>query len=671
MRLARLVTRGLKARDHTLSLSPVTLLVGANGSGKSEAIQALHLLARGEVPGLPRTPEGVMRLARGPVLSVVGTADDGATMGRTWTRADDGTVSTQIVGAPRGVGRAAAAGAITATLGAWLETWRPDDLLTQPPATIRRRLLDLLGGSDTRPPADLLAVLPQEGDLEGDDDAWREYAHGRLSRDLATARAEVRRLDAAIDAAAFVVRPDVAPVRARLEALRGELAEAEVLADLREQLAEAEAAAQAAGPVPDVAAARQARDTAEAQLRSVRGAWEAHREALGRVESFRRDLVSLGATETADLTDVHAEEEEAIAARVHADQCQDRLDDAKLAAVKAEALVGALEVVVPGCCPACGHDLAVQHRRRLDEAREAARAQDERTGAAQEASRDAVRRLRERLFGVGRARLGDEARVLLARAWAAQEMAGAPPDMTLERAAGVVTEARQRLAEVEREEHRRVSAGAAADSARALRQRIAGLSARGVAEIEADIRAEEARLVTFGAQLEEAAQLDDLRGQRDSAQAIEATAAARVRALEAYERGVLDAVRARLEAPLTEAVGAPVTIELTDARGGPTCRIHVGGVDVASISTGERLRFTAALLVVLGRESRAAWRPVLLDGVEAVSREHREALLSRLVEAVRRGDIDQVIAAGCPDVVPHVDGVEVIDLGAVAAVEVA
>jgi hypothetical protein len=187
--------------------------------------------------------------------------------------------------------------------------------------------------------------------------------------------------------------------------------------------------------------------------------------------------------------------------------------------------------------------------------------------------------------------------------------------------------------------------------------------------VHEDIASQERLLVTVGAQAERAAQREVDQGQLADARRWLEGRAALVDALAEHERGVLEVVRARLEEPLTAAVGAPVSIQLTDARGGPTCRIHVGGVDVASISTGERLRFVAALLVVLGRASPAPWRPVIIDGIEAVSREHREAFLARLVAAVEAGDVDQVVCAGCPDVVPEVEGVTVIRLERAAGAE--
>lgn len=703
MRLTKLSTTGLKAHNHALTLSDVTLLVGANGSGKSEAVQAISLLATGEAPGVGKTNDAIMRLARdggevGAALEVRGTFDDRTRAARRWERVavtKKGEVTNKVTESATLAGPGQppsedAGPAIRLRFGAWSESWRPDDLLGLSADKLRRRLIVLLGGIGGAIPAELTAQVPQHDDE--DEEEWLTRARGVLADRTTLARAEVRRIESLVASHGFEPASDKAPVQARLATLRAEVGDAQVLADLRRELADAEALAHAT-PTEGLALAdaQAARDAAEATLTRVRTAWDSYdsrrraaesllTEASRRVAAVAAEVRSLqrkGAAELVDLADL-ADAEDALA-RVEADDAA-ALSTRRAAVGRLDAARARVTVLAAGSpialCPACHADLGAA----LAEARAVADqyARDAETACleAEQAATTSGARVREARAALERARLGSLAREAMASGWVAV-MAEAwdrfdldeilPPAESLTAAESAVLETRAAVANAEGRRWLEEQARAAAGQVAALRSRINTIPpTRAIAEVEDEIRRAEAELVAIGAQLERRAQVEDERGQLVDAGRILTEAQERETRLAAYERSILDGVRDRLEAPLSEAVGAPVTIELTNARGDPTCRIHRGGVDVASISTGERLRFVAALLVVLGRTSQAAWRPVILDGLESIDEDNLGPFLAQMVAAQREGAIHQFLGAGCMARVPNVEGVTVIRLGASA-----
>lgn len=705
MRLTKLSTYGLKAHNHTLTLDPVQLLIGNNGSGKSEALQAVALLATSEAPGVGRTNDAIMRLALGgsevgAVLEVRGTFSDRTKASRRWERVPvtkKGEVTNKVtetatLAGPGGQASVEDAGpAIRLRLGAWAESWRPDDLLGLSADKLRRRLIVLLGGIGGAIPAELTAQVPQHDDE--DEEEWLTRARGVLADRTALARAEVRRLESLVASHAFEPAADDATVRARLATLRAELGDAQQLADLRRELAAAEALVLA---TPSeglaLAEAQAARDAAETELARVRAAWDSYdsrrraaesllAEASRRVLAVAVEVTRLqrkGATETVDLADV-ADAEDALARVETEDAAALSHRKAAVAALDAaRARVRALSAGSPlAHCPACQADLGAALAEARAVAEGYARAAETSCLDAEAAATASGARVREARAAAERTALGSLAREVLASGWNAAEVEAQarrgldevlPPDASLAAAEAAVRETRAAVISAEGRARAEAQAQAAAGQVTALRARIETIPpTRPIAEVEADIQAAEAELVTIGAQLERRAQVEDERGQLVDAGRYLTEAQERETRLAAYERSILDSVRARLEAPLSEAVGAPVTIELTNARGDPTCRIHRGGVDVASISTGERLRFVAALLVVLGRTSSAAWRPVILDGLESIDEENLGPFLASMVAAVREGAIHQFLGAGCMSRVPHVEGVTVLRLDARAS----
>lgn len=139
--------------------------------------------------------------------------------------------------------------------------------------------------------------------------------------------------------------------------------------------------------------------------------------------------------------------------------------------------------------------------------------------------------------------------------------------------------------------------------------------------------------------------------------------------------GLMGAIVALLLAPFEEAVRAltdslglgKFAVRLQDDRGSDV--FWLGMVDeaggfrrVEGLSSGEQTAIHAAILVGLAQISRAPWRPVLADHTERLDLRRRESFLRALVEYQRAGHCTQVIAAGCPDVQPAIDGLNVVEV---------
>lgn len=565
MKLRGITITGLKGHDQSLAFErPVSVLIGENGAGKTEVLQALSLLATGSTAGVGKTGDAILRLARADSIELRATFDAG-TVVRSWARDKKGAVKESIAGTllPKGVTGKAAAGYLAGTLGGWAEAWRPGDLWTLSPAKLRARLVSLLAtGFD---PADHVpAGAPEKlkpADGEGLDE-WISRATSATRDALNEARRELREAEAAL--AAHVAEygemlsdesADAKGIEAELRGLRGELA---------------------------AAAAHRAKHQ---QRQSDRAALAAA------LVSKRAELARYAGVLSATDLDVAAAEEE------H--------EEASKEAARASAEMMAAGRLVNQACPHCG---------------KTARSKDE-------------------VAELGLVSAAADKRVSEARA--ALEAARRGCQVAL-------------LEESVREVEQRLHVLDAADDA----------PAPDTSAIEARIQDAERRLQLAARGVEMVAERERMTlavteyGRKTEVRKVMADRFAEV------EATILDDVRQRIEGPATEALGRPVTVELVDARGGETCRISVGGVDVSAISTGERIVFEASLLVALASGAKAQWRPLVIDCLESVSRNRRGAFLGALAEACQRGVVDQVWVAGCPDEVDEPpEGCEVFRLG--------
>ena len=88
MKLHRLQIAGLKSScDLDLAVPNLLFLRGPTGAGKTIVMDAIALLVNGWHPDMPRTADGVMRLADGDLLRVSGEWD-GFTISRAWERVE-------------------------------------------------------------------------------------------------------------------------------------------------------------------------------------------------------------------------------------------------------------------------------------------------------------------------------------------------------------------------------------------------------------------------------------------------------------------------------------------------------------------------------------------------------------------------------------------------------
>ena len=96
MRITNIKATNFKGRSFNTELSPITVLVGQNFTGKSSRTEAMALALAGYLPGIEKTPGKITdRLASGNPMSVSVEFDDGRYMGREYTK-DGSKVSCKI-----------------------------------------------------------------------------------------------------------------------------------------------------------------------------------------------------------------------------------------------------------------------------------------------------------------------------------------------------------------------------------------------------------------------------------------------------------------------------------------------------------------------------------------------------------------------------------------------
>ncbi len=372
-------------------------------------------------------------------------------------------------------------------------------------------------------------------------------------------------------------------------------------------------------------------------------------------------------------------------------------------------------------CPKCGHDLAAHRQERIAEAQEKLIDADERQRLADRAykgalhaaethnalkllteDRERAAQLRERqkeLTGAEREVLEEPMPDVARAEREASEAAAVVAGLVKAHLAAV---ARRQALDLDNERTKLladlsgrdaadsalVDAAAAMDLARtqdALRRDIAKrevrverlkaevddlATARERDAIEADIRAAESSLSEVGGAAERRTQRAQAEQDLEAKLSILAVAKHWVATFARLETEILGTVSERLTAPASKVLSSKVGVELTNARGGADCRITINGVDTATISKGERMTFLGGLLMSLA-PGASGWRLLLMDELEAISLHRlgggmgpRETFLRSMVSAVDEGLFDQVILGGCPDVLPEVPGVTVIDFGA-------
>jgi hypothetical protein len=395
----------------------------------------------------------------------------------------------------------------------------------------------------------------------------------------------------------------------------------------------------------------------------------ASRKLLKSIEAKLAELAGLGADAPVDLFDLDEAEERVKEAelRVEARRAEAKaaLRSAEMSAARVQALSREPPITR---CPNCAHDLAGAMAPIIDEAMRQHEEAEVLYARADEAVSTALAMAANETLGLEalRARVkfaeAREEKDRLVRACESiNAVLGEVPTDNAEVA--VWHRAQNNLEEAIKAEAMKAAVADAETRIAKLRERRDEIPpTRAHAEVDAEIRATEAEFEAAGkqagwvdAQATRLAELAEARSDLESASKLCSD-------VKAFATELLESVRSKLEAPLTEAVGARVELLTEDARGNATCRLTVDGVDIASISTGERLRFIGAMLPVLGRQSGAEWKPVIVDGFESVSIEHRATFLRQLVMAVEEGAISQAFVMTCDERTEAVEGVRVTNL---------
>lgn len=684
--LRRLGMSGLKSRDRIVDIrGSVLVLLGVNGAGKSAFIQALHLMATGRAPGAPagRGYDSVLALSREGRIVISAVIEDldapGKTLTcvRTWERDRDGKGSSTCTGTlvPKGSRKPEAA--VEALLGAMVQAWTPASLIEGPsasPTQLRRTILDLCGGGEAEqyvPPGLPSGWLPQDGESA---DVWVKRAIGAAKRAAAVETDELRRVTTSLEDLAPETPAPIAPLQARLAALRAEARSAEprALAEAKVATFNGRLTAMRAQVIEDSPRVSDAARELEAAI--------AAKAEAGRAEAARQNLVMA----RRDLMHVDerlrgiaippgpapTEEEDTAAAEVlHAVRAVVREARATYAAQQARVEALAESARRAGHCRKCGDDLAAQGRELLDEAHAAKVAAEGAVLAAEALEAEETERWGA-ICDLRAAASLREDRVKLLAEISTLEAQVPPPGAD---PAARLAKARSALSVAERQADLRDQLGTEEVDYELALAELAEIPppARTAAEIEAAIAGVERELAAAGRAEQRARDREGAVLQIEVLTRRANAAAAMVTALERVERDMLAHVRGRIEKVASERAGEPITVELVDARGGETCRLFASGVDAATKSKGERIVFLASLVSALAAGSTAEWRPLVVDEIESVSRDRRAAFVRACLDAVASGAVSQAFLGGCPDTWEPIEGVQVLDLDAAPAPSVA
>lgn len=105
---------------------------------------------------------------------------------------------------------------------------------------------------------------------------------------------------------------------------------------------------------------------------------------------------------------------------------------------------------------------------------------------------------------------------------------------------------------------------------------------------------------------------------------------------------------------------------MEDARGNPVFHLGLQRGEtyspVEALCHGEQASVHAAILVGMATVGQAPWRVVQADHLERLDKKRREAFLHQIVSLAQAGLVDQVIAAGCTDTCPNVEGLTVVEV---------
>lgn len=622
MRLTHLGVYGLGAKDLELDLPEALFVAGPNGSGKTMLLRGVDLMVNGAGANLERFMRAGSKEIRvyGEFTDLAGTKK----LERSWMRKKDGGLSQEIIGSMlgdclnRGIGIAESA--IARDLGAWAIAWSPRDLIDLKPAELRARLVGMFCGSIEAPPMPPWARR-EKGDTV-DTFVSRTLKGAIERREIIAGKRSESGMAAAAKHEALI---DTAEMTAALEKLEARL-EIVVRAD--------ELEAKLSTPDPDVVYTERDFDIAQGVLdRSL--ALEPVRDEIGALQ-IERD---------AEARKVHGREKLTIAqlnaAIAAAESVHDRVKAADLLASEAvhTAEVRAEVEASPllDRCAECGADLVARAEAELRERLkilDAARALETKACGDREAAAVVLNTWNARLRSLQaqnavagfdariealKTKLADHPSVEMARA----ELKKIDGALVLERIDRAALEAEledlgpiEDMAALEKEIEIREARLEAA-----LHENAACLGRVGAASIA------RGWVLKYDGELREAeAEIDQLR---------------------AAQAAIVAAIQGATEPALSAALGRAVKVDLGDR----LCRIIADGIDVVTLSDGETIDLLIGGLIALGAGSRAPWRPLIYDRIEALDRKRRAEVMQRVMAAIGLGRVDQAILAGCPDTV--------------------
>lgn len=681
LKLVRISFSGLQSEDRTIDLrAPVLAVLGRNGAGKTALVRAIHLTATGRAPGAPsgRGHDPVMALARGRSITIRSWWEDQDaqtyTLVRAWKRDDEGSTKATCTGSLANLlagGAKDKTAAVEAALGRCAEAWAPSSLVEGPTATptpLRKRLLALVGGGD---PAQWVPEWLDEGvrrPLEGETaDEWIARAIRLAKDDCASVAEEIAAADRWIAETAGdppVTSPDA--IKERLAALRAEERSAEPRTRAEARVAEltADLARLRERLVVDAPAVADAAKGLDAAI-AIRGEAAKAADTARRIERLAYLIRSVGELAAACPAGEPPTDDEDTASAILAHTAARGLKAARAARDAAAAEVAAAERLAKhtGKCLECGADLAAQGTGALAAARAALTATEAELWSADKADETAAK---ARALHTGRARRVEYQAEIAGYRTELAGLEAALPAVSLADAERRVAAARAALSTAERQAQLRddiEARGVDLEEAIAVRD-VAPPSKRPLAEVRAEIEEADEELLRVGKHEERRQRrqtaIDEAAQARDAA----VIAGDHLKELERIQRDLLDHVKGTLETRVSAATGTPVTVELTDARGGETCVLYAGGVAAATKSKGERIEFLSSMVAALARGSGAAWAPLIVDEVESVSRDRRAAFVRACAAAVASGAVSQAVICGCPDTWDMIDRehVQVIDL---------
>lgn len=694
MRLERIRAEGLKRSDFDYYLAPVTVICGENGGGKTEIIDAIHLLALGlgSSTELPKNADGIMRLARGSEIGVRGllSLDDGAstTIARKWKRsAKDGKVKEhidEIAHLPRTAGVEERRMQIKGVLGSLVDAWHPEEILQLSSGKLRKRLLDLIPRENMAPERWVPAGCPDWAKPERDESilewAHRAIVRARSRREDAYSRR--REASAVLEQVgeAWQQEESIEPLQKRAADLREEMKHA-IRAEQRRKHVDTDRQRLAAmdGEIMDLVQAGFEAEpclvhlangfgefVAEAVQRDLRP-WLAKMAELSKGWAEARDrkaklLKACGGQLNATHFDLEVARETMKTASASA-------GDQAAAVAKLSAKLDLLREPLPfDACPSCSFDLAAH--RAADLAKVEADVGDAKR--AMIAGQHLLQEAHEHVAQTEASIVYQEVVVAEEEKRAAYETAKVEVEESYGPLAAELAQltlswgythkkwsdrwARLQELKADRDRFEMQVEIAEARATEALEQ------LRPVALIDAEAQALEVKLKELGHRNERRKVHAEATEDLTRAETEVASLSEWVDAFESIETRLLDQCRGWLETTLSRIMRARFTVELRDARGNDTCRPTVDGVDVSTISGGERFEFLGALIVAIAAaQPKVPWRPLILDGFETVSKSNRERFLRSIAAAVESGVISQAVIAGCPDSVPvDIDGVEII-----------